>query len=120
MTSQMNVPKLIGMGKVTPHSMAYIAMQVSQSYDLFANESLYQLRFSLSNVSSGWLIDIYFDCIAFYSAIVKYFECASGPRPQTKANKLIDGETSECYIIHQLLALTLAETDICQSCWSVS
>ncbi|KAF7974702.1 hypothetical protein HWV62_11485 [Athelia sp. TMB] len=74
-STRSSVAKLINLDKVTPRSIAYVAVQ---------------LRFALSNASSWRLVDIDFDHIEFYGAVIEYFERAPGPRSQAKADKLLE------------------------------
>ncbi|KIM71549.1 hypothetical protein PILCRDRAFT_82683, partial [Piloderma croceum F 1598] len=59
-----HVASLIGLRKVTPRLIAYVAVQ---------------LRFALSSANTWHVVDIDFNHEEFYTAIVNYFEITPGP-----------------------------------------
>jgi hypothetical protein len=72
-----NVALLVGMGNVTPRSIAYITIQVCIALHCLFNSwlvILLKVRFALSSATAWRDIDINFSHSKFYSAIVDYFE----------------------------------------------
>jgi len=69
-----NVASLIGLTMVTPRSIAYSAVQ---------------LRFALSDANTWRAVDVEFNHIEFYQAIVNYFEVTPGPVGQAHVDDLL-------------------------------
>ncbi|KAG1772183.1 hypothetical protein EV702DRAFT_1201571 [Suillus placidus] len=72
---KMCVASIIGMRKVTPHAIAYIACQI---------------RFALSNITSWHTVDGDFDYQIFWNNIVDFFEDPPGAAAQSRINKLLE------------------------------
>ncbi|KAG1812252.1 uncharacterized protein BJ212DRAFT_1276965, partial [Suillus subaureus] len=66
---------IIGMRKVTPHAIVYIACQV---------------RFALSCITSWCTVDGDFNYQLFWNNIVDFFEDAPGPAVQVRLNGLLE------------------------------
>jgi len=73
-STRSNVAVLIGLTSVTPRSIAYTAVQ---------------LRFALSSMNTWRTMDIDFDHMEFYRAIVDYFEVTPGPIGKAHVDDLI-------------------------------
>ncbi|KAG1830264.1 hypothetical protein DFJ58DRAFT_737027 [Suillus subalutaceus] len=63
------------MEKVTPQLIAYIACQV---------------QFTLSSITSWWLVNGDFDYIQFWKTIVDFFERPPGQDAQHRVNRLLE------------------------------
>jgi hypothetical protein len=90
-----HVASLIGLRKVTPRSIAYVAVQVSffamcvLHFDPLISHAPIKLRFALSSVNAWRVVDIDFNHEEFYTAIVDYFEVTPGPVAQAHVNNLL-------------------------------
>jgi hypothetical protein len=78
-----HVASLIGLRKVTPHSIVYVAVQVSlhhvQCANLLISHAHVKLHFALSSPNAWRVVDIDFNHDEFYMAITDYFEITPGP-----------------------------------------
>ena len=69
-----HVAGLLGMTKVAPWSIAYVAVQVrAQSFQRLCSH-LQQLQFALSSCGSWRLVDNLFDHTKFYHNIIQWFK----------------------------------------------
>lgn len=86
-----HVASLIGMRRVTPRSIAYVALQVcSASVWAFEAADTCQLRFALSSATAWNSMDGLFNYQEFYYACVDYFELVPGPVAQARVTHLLE------------------------------
>jgi hypothetical protein len=86
-----NVASLIGMRRVTPRSIAYVALQVcSVPVWTFEIADTCQLRFALSSATAWNSMDGLFNYQEFYYACVDYFEIVPGPVAQARVTNLLE------------------------------
>ncbi|KAG2113245.1 hypothetical protein BD769DRAFT_1673775 [Suillus cothurnatus] len=86
------VASIIGMRKVTPHSIAYTACQV---------------RFALSCITSWRTVDGDFNYQLFWNNIVDFFEDAPGPAAQVRLDRLLEWWTRKVFGRNHRQDLTL-------------
>ncbi|KIK31501.1 hypothetical protein CY34DRAFT_19859 [Suillus luteus UH-Slu-Lm8-n1] len=86
------VASIIGMRKVTPRAIAYIACQI---------------RFALSNITSWRTVDGDFDYQIFWDNIVDFFEDPPGAAAQSRINKLLEWWTRKVFGRNHRQDLTL-------------
>ncbi|KAG2132680.1 hypothetical protein BD769DRAFT_1666128 [Suillus cothurnatus] len=76
------VASIIGMRKVTPRAIAYVACQI---------------RFALSNITSWRTVDGDFDYQIFWNNIVDFFEDPPGPAARSRMNQLLEWWTRKVF-----------------------